>query len=498
MDLASELTQELVSLFWIALASVLAAVLASVTRRKVPDVVWLLGMGMVLGPYGLHLVSDDAGVSLIKNLGLGFLFLMAGFHIARGSLGGSKGRWGISLWLLSAAVAFGVMLWVLPYSSQETTTSIVYAIALTSTALGTLLPILKDSGEVDKPIGRAVILNGAVGELSPIVAMSLLLSSRSTAASALVLILFVLVGLALVLLPGRVLAKRDDARMVIIDGSNSTASTTLRMIFLVLVSLLALSAILQLDIVLGAFAAGIIVRRLVPAVLVEETEEKLTDIGYSFLVPTFFVCSGMVIDWRVILQRPLMILLIVFLILTLRGGPIFLAELTGRTGSGLETVRDKMRLGLLAGTGLPIIVAVTGIAVGNGLMSNQMASILVLAGAVTVLAFPTAARLLSGGRTLSLGESVQQAEAQNAANRRAKKLAEAELDHSEEMIDETLGALRVAAEQIRRESDPKKLLQAEDTARYIEQVMEDAERSLRERQSQMLPVNDDLQGGRGA
>ncbi len=493
MDLSEELVQDFVSLFWIALAAVGAAILASATRRKVPDVVWLLVLGMLIGPSGLHLANDGGGITLLKDLGLGFLFLMAGFHIKRGSLAGSSGRWGVCLWMLSALAAFGLMLVLVPDSPRKVTTAIVFAIALTSTALGTLLPILKDSGEVHQRIGKAVILHGAVGELSPIIAMSLLLSSRSMDVSAIVLLVFVAIGVVFAILPKRVLARAPRLGKMIVDGMHTTASTTLRMIFFVLTALLVLSAILELDIVLGAFAAGVIVRSLVPQTYVEETEERLSHIGYSFLIPSFFVCSGMAIDWRAITEKPLEIGGLVVIILVLRGGPIFLAELAGRTGSGLETTRERLRLALYASTGLPIIVAVTSIARGNDLIGDQLASVMVLAGAVTVLIFPAVARVLSGTRTPSLDESATRALIRAEATRRARQKAEEELSRSEEMIEETIEVLRRAAQDIREEGDPAKIAQAEAAVTHIESIIDEAKRALWERHD--LGSGSDRAGG---
>jgi hypothetical protein len=53
-------------------------------------------------------------------------------------------------------------------------------------------------------------------------------------------------------------------------------------------------------------------------------------------------------------------------------------------------------IGLFAATGLPIIVAVTSVAVADGQMSMSGASLLVAAGATTVLLFPMLATVVLG------------------------------------------------------------------------------------------------------
>ncbi len=50
------------------------------------------------------------------------------------------------------------------------------ATALTTTAIGTLLPILRDSGELESRFGTLTMAAGAIGELGPVMVVSLLLS----------------------------------------------------------------------------------------------------------------------------------------------------------------------------------------------------------------------------------------------------------------------------------------------------------------------------------
>ncbi len=78
------------------------------------------------------------------------------------------------------------------------------AIALTTTALGTLLPILRDAGENRGAFGRAMIANGTIGELFPIIAISVFLSGRGTWAALALLLAFG--AIAYVALPRRAAA----------------------------------------------------------------------------------------------------------------------------------------------------------------------------------------------------------------------------------------------------------------------------------------------------
>ena len=77
------------------------------------------------------------------------------------------------------------------------------------------------------------------------------------------------------------------------------------------------------------------------------------------------------------------------------GGGVWLAESWLHVNPGLNSNRDRARVGLYAATGLPIIVAVTDVAVGGDLMRAEEAAVLVAAGAATVLLFPLLAELIN-------------------------------------------------------------------------------------------------------
>jgi Kef-type K+ transport system membrane component KefB len=147
--------------------------------------------------------------------------------------------------------------------------------------------------------------------------------------------------------------------------------------------MLAASATLGLDVILGAFVAGAIIRLLLP------TDHawflaKLDGVGYGFLIPVFFVVSGMGIDAGVLLHRFGVTLFVFASILLIRGGSVWAVF------RHLER-RTRLTLGLFSATGLPIIVAVTTVAVESGQMHNEERSIVVAAGMLTVLCLPVLA-----------------------------------------------------------------------------------------------------------
>jgi len=382
------------SLFWIAVVAVVAPLVAGlIPRRLVPEAVLLLAFGVVIGPHVLGLATRGEAVDAFRELGLGMLFLLAGYEIELKELTGRGGRRALVTWLgcFVLALALVGLLGLTGLVKAE----VAVAIALVSTALGVLLPILRDSGQLGSPFGATLMNHGAFGELGPVIAMAVLLGTRGALKSILVLVLFAVLAVGVTYATTRVLPGSRLHRLVT-AGQETTAQLTVRLVVLLLITLSLLAAAFQFDVVLGAFAAGFILRRIIPGGH-QSLEHKLDGLAFGLLIPVFFVTSGMAIDPAAVAANPLVLLAFVIAIVVVRGGPILLATITQprRDGTGREfSRRDSVRIALYGSTGLPIIVAVTSVAVSAGQMSDANSSLLVAGGAVTVLLLPMAATLL--------------------------------------------------------------------------------------------------------
>ncbi|WP_237421622.1 cation:proton antiporter [Gordonia sp. SID5947] len=383
-------TSAIVSLFWIAVAAVASPLISRATRGYVPDAVVLLVAGMVVGPNMLDWADNDS-VAVLSQLGLGLLFLLAGYELDPQLLSGRSGRVARYTWLIGLVSALVVVALTVPADSFST--HIALAIALTSTALGTLLPIIREAGVLDTPLGRSVMAHGAVGELGPILAMSLLLTSRDLIGALVVLVLFGLAAVIIGAVPQRLIAQVPGVRRAVTVMRGGTVQLPVRIVFLLLVSLMTVAAVFDLDVVLGAFAAGLILRRLIGPEQ-KEVGKSLEVIGFGVFIPVFFVTSGMVIDVTAVLGHPGVWAILVAAIAVARGLPVWLSERFIEHGANLETRHERAQLALYAATGLPIIVAVTQVATASDLMSIEVASTLVAAGATTVLLFPMVARII--------------------------------------------------------------------------------------------------------
>lgn len=385
------LSTELGSLFFIMLIAVLAPLLVGLLRLKVAEVVILLGLGILVGPEVLDLVQIDASISLLAQLGLGFLFFFAGLELEPEAIKGRYGKLAAIGWGITLLVA-GIATWVLE-SMGHIENFVGFAIVLTSTALGTLLPVLRDSGELKTPFGRFFMGAGAIGEFGPILAISLLLSSMSSLEAVISLISMGVAAYLLAKVPQWF--KFERLRKLVGAGEYSSAQTPIRITMLFLVGLLAIAATLGLDVVLGAFIAGVIFRLNTPHESETEIHAKVEGIGFGFLIPIFFIVSGVNIDILSIIEDPAPMFVVTMLLLLVRGLPQFFIY-----RNAIPVTRDRIRFSLYVATALPIIVAVTTVQVEAGVMTDADAATLVGAGALSVLLFPLAAYFVgrNGGR----------------------------------------------------------------------------------------------------
>ena len=377
---------DLISLAIIALVAAACPILAKLIPGKlIPETVFLLIAGAVLGPNLVGAIELTDSVGLLSDLGLAFLFLLAGYEINPRSLTGSQGKRGLATWAVSIVLAFLFVHFASGLFVNEIE-SVAVAIALTTTALGTLMPILKERELMGTRVGESVLAYGTWGELCPVLAMALLLSTRAEWKTVLILVAFMALCVLVAVVPAK--AKKAGHRLFrfLTANAEGTSQTMMRVTVLLLVGLVALSAAFDLDIVLGAFAAGFVLRYIIPEGD-HALEHKLDGVAYGFLIPIFFVVSGAKIDLAAVFQQPEVLVGFIALLLLIRAVPIFVALSTGKDTRDIST-HNRLTIALYCTTALPIIVAVTSVAVSAGAMPQETASVLVAAGAITVFLMP--------------------------------------------------------------------------------------------------------------
>ena len=345
----------------------------------------MLGFGIIFGPEVLGWIQLDEAIDLLAELGLAFLFFAAGLELEKHAVRGRSGKLALTGWVVSAVLALiaaGVLEW-----AGVITDFLGVAICLTSTALGTLLPVLRDKGLLKTPFGTYFMGAGAIGEFGPVLAISLLLTTKSFWLALLSVVLFGVIALIFAKVP---LWLRTDRIVHVIErGQETSSQTAVRLTALLLVALLAVAEGFGLDVVLGAFVAGIIIKQLAPASQEGALQKKVEGIAFGLFIPIFFIVSGARLDVDSIVKNPTLLLIFFALLLIVRGVPQFFLY-----RRAIPQAKERAGYSLYVATALPIIVAVTSVELGAGLMSTSTAAALVGAGALSVLVFPLIAQAL--------------------------------------------------------------------------------------------------------
>jgi Kef-type K+ transport system membrane component KefB len=374
----------------IVAASALAGTIAALAGGRgllVPVVVVELLLGIVLGPrvLGLHVTPF---ISFFSDLGLGLLFFFAGYEIDLRRIAGRPlwlglAGWGISLALAYAIggvlVAAGIVLSLLYTGS-----------ALSTTAIGTLIPVLSDSGDLRTRFGTYLLAAGAVGEFGPILLLTLILSTESTLHNALILVAFIALAVAVALFAVR---SAEHTLPLFERTLESSSQLAVRWIVVLVFALALVASELGLDLLLGGFAAGMITRQVLRAHEMPAFDSKLTAIAFGVFVPFFFVASGMKLDVSALFATPAGVLkMVVFFLLFLlvRGTPALLLY------RGVLDARERTALALMSSTQLPLVLAITTLATSSGHMRASTAAALVGAAVLSTLVFPVLGLRLRG------------------------------------------------------------------------------------------------------
>lgn len=373
------------TLILIMAVAVLAPLLAHGTRRwlRVPLVIFEIVLGILIGPDVLGWAQHDEVIDTLSELGLSMLIFLAGYEIEFAAIRGDTLRRSVWAWLVSLVLGLAV---ALALTGMDLSRSVVIGTALTSTALGTVLPILRDSGDLRGRFGTVMMAFGAVGEFGPIIAMAVLLSGREPGVSTAVLAAFAIITAAAIHWALR--PHPPWFAQLIRTTLHTSGQFAVRFVMLLIVAMLALSHVFGLDVLLGAFAAGLLTRLVFQGAAPESAEEvlgKVEAMGFGFLVPLFFIVTGINFDLASLLDGGRALLLLpVFLLLFLvvRGLPAY--ALAPRD----LNPTDRRALTLYSSTCLPLVVAITTIGLDEGVLEKGEAAALVGAAMVSVLLFP--------------------------------------------------------------------------------------------------------------
>lgn len=365
----------------LTLVAVIAPLLAEALRRyRVPIVVLEILLGMLVGPHCLNLVRDSSPIEAFSLLGLCFLFFMAGLEIDFFRISGRPLKLALQGWVLSLALASGLC--GLLYLTGWVKGAMLVAVALSTTAIGTLLPILKESDQLESDFGTLLLAIGAAGEFGPIALVSLVAAGASQGPWRAAVLLAFAGWLALAAyLAHRVRPAKFMA--LVASKMHTTSQLPVRLCVFLMTLLVFVAGLWGIDVILGAFGAGAMVGLATRDARNHDLVNKLDSLSFGFLIPMFFISTGMRFDLPALASAETQLRVLVFLLLLLvvRGVPALLLY-------PQLPWKDRWALAFYSATGLPLIVAIAEIGEKTGRMLPENCVALVGAGMLSVLIFP--------------------------------------------------------------------------------------------------------------
>jgi Kef-type K+ transport system membrane component KefB len=358
---------------------------------KVPPMVTEIIAGLLIGPHVLDIAQVDEPVEVLSQIGLVFLFFLAGLEIAftadtarnlRLVLLGFAGSLALALVVAHLFDAIGLV-----------EAPLLVAIVLAATAFGIVVAVLSDAHETRSGFGQLVIAAASVADFGTVILLSLFFSGKGTSVEATIALLAIF-GAAVAILGLALWRARAWTRLAaaVTRMQETTAQIGVRIAFVLLIALVLMADEFGLEVVLGAFLAGAMVSFLDREDAVARTglKQKLEGAGFGVFIPVFFVASGMRLNLEELFESAASVALVPAVIAAL----LLVRALPALVYREQLGTRGAFAAGLLQATSLPFIVAATQIGVELDKISEATAAGLVAGGVLSVLLFPAVAMAL--------------------------------------------------------------------------------------------------------
>ena len=392
------------------IAFVVPILLSRLGRVSIPTVVGEILAGVVVGRSGIAVVPpDDPLLIMLANFGIVFLMFLSGMEIDFQSLrsyapsatgGGRSNRFGV---FPLACLHFALTLALASFAAYilvhfELATNVwIVALILSTTSLGVVLPVLKETDLITRPLGQYILVTAVIADFATMFLITVavaIVSHGLTAKILLIALLFVVFFLTYRF--GTILNKVPALRRTIEELSHATAQIKVRAAFAIMLAFVALSQTLGSEIILGAFLAGAIVGLLRTADDAD-LSRQLEAIGFGFFVPIFFIKAGVEFNLPVLLASRGALLLVPFLVI----GAILVKTIPALTSMVNFSLREALAAGTLLSARLSLIIAAAAIGRRLGVIGESVHAAIILVAVVTVTAAPLIFVRLIPGRQRS-------------------------------------------------------------------------------------------------
>ncbi|NRO27190.1 monovalent cation:proton antiporter family protein [Lactobacillus helveticus] len=318
------------SLFLVVLlALVIPIFMARFQISNVPTAVAEIIVGIVMGSSGFNLITSTHDLTFLSNLGVILLMFLSGMEIdfdllQRKNSPKGKSQAGKTVdplkTAITAFIGIVVMAFVLAYILRLTglfSEVMLAAIILMTVALGVVIATLKEKDILGRPIGQTILLTAVLGEVIPLLLLTIYASVNGGNAEQLWLIIL-LFAAAIFLL-----RRFKQPYLWFAKITKATTQLDIRLAFFLIFALVTVAERVGAENILGAFLAGMVMKLLEPS---EATKDKLTSIGYGFFIPIFFIMTGVGLNLRSLFAHPssLMLLPVLVIFLFIAKAPVVL------------------------------------------------------------------------------------------------------------------------------------------------------------------------------
>jgi Kef-type K+ transport system membrane component KefB len=361
-------------------------------RVRIPSVTLELVAGILIGPAVLGWIEPGPVVTVLASIGVAFLLFLAGLELDVEVLRGAPLVRGSLSFMLSFVLAFALMA---PLGRSGLIFSpLLVAIMLSSTSVGILVPVLRDTGNLDTPVGHFTLSGASAAEVGTIGLLGVFFAGRERSAGVSALLLAVVAILAVLLLGAlRYTLRWTPGQRIFDQLEESSAQVRVRFAVMILLAAATVAMKFGFEGILGTFVAGIVVGIVVRGDRFEQSlRAKLRVIGFGLFVPAFFVTSGLRFDLGNIagvaeLGRAMLFFVALIVVRTV---PTVLYR-------PFLTWRECLASGLLQSTNLSFIVVAVTVGTELGRLREINGSALILAGLLSAIILPVIANALLGG-----------------------------------------------------------------------------------------------------
>ncbi|PLT12251.1 potassium transporter [Lactobacillus crispatus] len=376
------------SLFLVVLlALVIPIFMARFKISTVPTAIAEIIVGIIVGSSGFNIVVSTHDLTFLSNLGVILLMFLSGMEInfdllQRKNNPKAKSQAGKTVdplpTALTAFAGIVIMAFILAYVLKLISlfsNIVLAAIIFMTVALGVVIATLKEKDILGRPIGQTILLTAVLGEVIPLLLLTIYASVNGGNAEQLWLIILLFVAAIFLL------RRFKQPYLWFSKVTKATTQLDIRLAFFLIFALVTVAERVGAENILGAFLAGMVMKLLEPS---EATKDKLTSIGYGFFIPIFFIMTGVGLNLKSLFAHPssLMLLPVLVIFLFLAKAPVVLIYMR------YFEKKNAFAGGFLTATTITIVLPTLQVARKLNAITSTQSDVFILAAVIVCIVSP--------------------------------------------------------------------------------------------------------------